>query len=585
MTISVLNYTNYNFEDILSQLQNKLAETDSWKDIYRSSTGETFMELWAGTANLILYYIERRAEESYLDTAQNKSSINNLVRLINYTPKRKTSATGVLTFTLAVANAYDIVIPRFTPCQTTSGIKILTNAETFISAGSLVASDIAAIQGTLGTVQQTADGTSELEININSTAVENSASATNPSIIIYVDGVLWTKVSSFIESIGISTHYRVITNNDDTIKIKFGNNVKGKIPEDGSTILIQYVISDGLAGNIYAASTVTTINKVINNHNGDAVTNISVSNVPPLGSTDASISGGDDAEDMEEVRYEAPRVFATGDRAVTRTDFVAILENMPSIISANVWGENEEAVAAGTTSDYEMLNKIKICVILGNWAVADTTVQAQVTADLYDQSIIAVKYEYVDPTILNIIPVLSVITYKGESQSAVQNDIETALEAQFALGSTARLGESVHYSNVISEIDAIDGISYHNMYFEIRKDLTAVSWTGGFDFVETLEAHPILRSSVKLFAKVDGVDVQLAVDDGDGVFTDTYVGYATAGTIYYDTGEIAISVDPASGTSDYYIRYQQDEERNLIVGFNEICKLYDVDITSITEDA
>jgi hypothetical protein len=91
-----LDYANYDFDTLTQQLIDRLkANPDSpWKDTYRSSTGQMLIELYAYIANLVLYYIERRAEESYIETAQLKSSVVNLVRLVGYIPNRAVSATG-----------------------------------------------------------------------------------------------------------------------------------------------------------------------------------------------------------------------------------------------------------------------------------------------------------------------------------------------------------------------------------------------------------------------------------------------------------------------------------------------------------
>ena len=87
-----LDYVNYDFDDLVVQLINRLSQGDAWKDTYRSATGEMLIELLAYVGNLVLYYIERRAEESYIATAKNRSSVVNLVKLLNYNPKRKVSS-------------------------------------------------------------------------------------------------------------------------------------------------------------------------------------------------------------------------------------------------------------------------------------------------------------------------------------------------------------------------------------------------------------------------------------------------------------------------------------------------------------
>jgi len=126
-TENPLDRVNYDFDDLVKDLQDRLKVTDAWKDIFESGTGQMLIELWAYIGNLILYYVERRSEECYLETAQNKSSIINLVKLLNYLPKRKISGTGNLTFSLAAVLTKIVYIPKYTECQTSNGMKYLTN--------------------------------------------------------------------------------------------------------------------------------------------------------------------------------------------------------------------------------------------------------------------------------------------------------------------------------------------------------------------------------------------------------------------------------------------------------------------------
>jgi len=123
---NVLNYVNYDFDNLVLQLQNRLKNKEAWQDIYRSSTGEMLIELLAYVLNLGMYYTERRAEESYLPTAQLRSSVKNLVALLNYTPKRKTSSTGNLTFSIAEASDKIVYIPKYTVCKDAAGLGFLT---------------------------------------------------------------------------------------------------------------------------------------------------------------------------------------------------------------------------------------------------------------------------------------------------------------------------------------------------------------------------------------------------------------------------------------------------------------------------
>lgn len=563
---NLLNYVNYDFDVLVQQLQNRLKNKATWLDIYRSSTGEMLIELLAYCLNLGMYYTERRAEESYLPTAQLRSSVKNLVALLNYSPKRKTSSTGNLTFSIASASTKIIYIPKYTVCADVAGLGFLTNEYAAIEKGQTSIS-VAAIQGELNRLEVISNGSINQEYAISNTSVENSATTSNPTLRVIVDGTEWTKVDSFINSLNIDQHYRIIDEMDDTVTIQFGDDVNGAAPESGSTVIIQYIVSDGLDGNVTFADKITTVSSTIYDEDGTAVT-VTVTNAD-------SFLGGDAEESIEEIRYEAPRVFTAGDRAVNKADFIAILENYAGVASANVWGENEEAAVAGVSVVASMLNKVKMCILLQEWELPGTTFKTTLSDYIYDKSMLTVKYEFVTPTILLVIPVLTVKVTEGHSMSQTQADIETALATKFVLGSTTKLGTIIKYSEILSAIHVLENVAYASMDLEIKKALSS-SYDSTYDWSEALDATDIKPETCRIF--VDGVYSVTDVDGGSG--TGTFTASGITGTVNYSTGVVGLDITPAA--SAVYARYQQDEDDNIVPSANQIAKLEDTDITSIS---
>jgi len=557
---NTLNYVNYDFDDNMQQLIDRLkAASGAWKDTNRSGTGQMLIELFAYIANQVLYYIERRAEESYLPTAKLRSSVINLVRLLNYIPRRQTSAIGILTFTLSSPATKNIYLPQWLECQTAAGIKYLVSEDAVILTGES-SKNANAMQGEKVDIEITADGTLGYEYNINDINVENTA------LYIYVDGGLWTKVSSFLGAEPIDKYYLIKTELDDTVTIVFGDNIKGKAPDAGSIILIRYVKSDGINGNVYLPGKIITIIDNIYDEDGGVVSGITVTNAD-------TFLGGDSAQDIEDIRTLAPAVFSTGSRAVTKADYISILKNYPGVADANVWGEAEE-----TPPDITLFNVVRLVILLQEWALPGSTFKTALTTYLYDYAQITVKYEFIDAEILNVIPTLDIVTVEGSTLAVVQDRVETALTAQFVLGTTAKLGISKYLSDLMYVVDDCEGVSYHHMILEIYKAL-GTGYDSFYDFGILLEAVPILAGSVRVFVN----DVQVAIDDGAGHFTDMSSSLAVSGEVNYVTGYIGIDVVPALGPSDVVsVRYQMDEDGDIIVTKKQVTKLYDVDVTSIS---
>jgi len=517
MATNPLDYVDYDFDNLVLQLQNRLRSGDAWKDIYRSGAGEMLIEFLAYILNAGLYYTERRANEGYLLTAKHRSSIVNLVALLNYQPRRKTSSTGILTFSIATPLTKVVYIPKYTECTAADGTKFLTNESAAIEKGQTSVS-VSSIQGELIQKEISANGATGQEYLLNDTGVENSADTDNPSLRVIVDGTAWSLVSSFLQSNNTDKHFRIINESDGTVSVLFGNDVNGLSPTLGSTIVLQYIRTLGADGNVTYPDQITSISSAIYDEDGTAVA-ISVTNT-------SSFLGGSDEETIEEIRYAAPQVFRTGDRAVSKNDFTAILEAYSSVETANVWGENEEAEAAGTAANYEMLNKVKMSLVLQNWELPDTAFKATLSDYLYDISMLTVKYEFVTPTILNVYPVLYITVTKGESLSQANADVAAVLANQFLLGTTTRLGVPIKYSNVLSAIDALQNVAFVNMTLEIKQDLSD-TYDSYSDWGAALSATAILPESARIF--VDGTYICSDVDGGSGTGTFTAVG--VTGTI------------------------------------------------------
>ena len=558
MSTQEISYVDYDFSSLCTTLQTRLAAQSAWKDTYKSSTGEMLLELFAAVGTLVLYYVERRAEESYIATAKNKSSVINLARLLNYIPDRNVSATGVLRFTLtSTPTDYPVYIPQYTSCSS-STYNYLVATETTIMSGTYI--DVSCIQGTLVPIEYTSSGSLSQEYNINDTKIENS------NVFVTVDGgVPWTQVTSFINSTTTSHHYVIRPELDDTITIVFGNGVYGESPSLGKVIIVSYIQSDGLAGNVYSTGLITTLNDVIRDKNGVAQT-VTVTNT-------SNILGGDDIETIEEIRTNAPNVFATGDRLVTALDFTTIINSYSGVADSIVWGENEE-----TNPDYTHYNQVKICVILDEWALPDTVFKAALSDDLYEKSIMTVRYSYVDPVILEVIPEISVKVLRNYALALVQAGIDDAISDQFILGTTSKLSMSKRSGDIVAAIEGVTGVSYSHSIMTIRKELLP-GYLSGYAFAETLDALPVLESNVEIY--ID--DVSIAIDNGSGTFTSTGGTYTVTGVVSYSTGAVSVNISPSPDPlTTVYARYQQDEDGDIVISLNQICKWIENSYTSIS---
>jgi hypothetical protein len=553
-----LNYVDYSFDNLVVELQNNLATHNSWHDTYKSATGQMLIELFAAVGSLVLYYIERRAEESYIATAKNYSSVVNLARLLNYIPRRPVSATGNLRFSLEEAVVGMVFVPKWTIVSTASGVKYLTTSESVIMPGQTEV-DVSGIQGIVVTTEYSSAGTPSQTYTITDTFVENT------QLFIYVNDILWTQVTSFINSVTTSTHYVLRAELDGTVTIVFGDGSFGKSPALNDTIKLEYIQSLGLGGNVYVAGLVNVVDSEIYDEFGDPQT-LTVENT-------STFLGGDDAETIEDIRTNAPLVFATGDRLVTKGDFVAVIGDYPGVADVNVWGEKEEP-----NPDYNHFNQVKICLVLQNWALSDPTFENTLSDYLYLKSIMTVRYTYIPPVILDLVPTLEVKAKSGTALSYLQSRIDAAIIERFTLGTTTQLGVNVYHSDIVALIEAVSGVNYSHTILKIRKELTA-AYDLAFDWGETMDALPLVTTGVDLYLD----STRIAVDNGSGDWISLDPGITVIGSIDYNTGKVVTTITPAPNpVQTVYCRYQQDTNSDIIVGLNQIVRYVETDYLSLS---
>lgn len=592
-----LLYSRYEFEDLVKILQDRLTVKETWKDTYASSTGQTLIELYAYLVDLLLYYLERRTEEGYINTAKNRSSVLNLVSLLNYKPKRNISAIGTVRFTANKAVLSPVIIPEKTVLATNTGIEFVTVSPAVINTGYTQSTEVKAIQGSIKEMLREAPGIPSYEIHIESTKVENNSYPEFSSISVLVDGERWSPVNSFLFSSSIDKHFTVKHNLDDTISVVFGDGKRGLYPAKGSLIKIEYLESDGLKGNIYLTGVLTTIKSfssltyeyLDNGILKEDTINLTVTNL-------SQMIGGDDLETTDEIRQEAPNIFKIGNRLVTREDFLSFLYNYPQIAEAVVLGENE--LSKGTPS-FMYFNVVQISALLKGWVVIPEQLQQQIAKDLYKKSLMTVKYEFVEPIIYKVIPTISAKIDKRFSLSYAQSSIRNTINKFFILGDTAKFGEAKRLSNLVEAVDKLEEVKYLYMYLDLYDTMSQPSVTSDntyryytFSNIATT-AKPLKKGTIKIYGTLnDGSVLLLAIDNSAGSFqvANTSVPFSiSSSSINYTNGTFSvvfrISKSATQAISSGYTRYQQDVlgyPGDIVVDQFGICKLETIDFVSLS---
>jgi hypothetical protein len=217
------------------------------------------LQVLSNIGRMILYYVEDSITELNILTASRPQSVKGLASLTGHNPSRGQAARGTLrlTYNGEKLDIYGntVIIPNYT--KIVSSINGLTytvtlpGQETRLDLTSITNYvDVNIVQGTIEYQQSTGTGDPLQSFNFQS---KKGASIDNYFVNIYVDGKKWELRDSILDMIYQEESCMVKTGQTGGLDVFFGNGYQGKIPGLGSTILVEYLLTDGEAGNIQSS--------------------------------------------------------------------------------------------------------------------------------------------------------------------------------------------------------------------------------------------------------------------------------------------------------------------------------------------
>lgn len=135
-----INYTSRNFESIKSDLIQHARRyySDSYRDFNQSSFGSMMLDTVAYVGDILSFYIDYQANESFLDSAAEFENIIKIGRQVGYKFSTTNSSTGIATFYINVpANTYGIglnssyvpILKKGSAFSTPSGARFILNED------------------------------------------------------------------------------------------------------------------------------------------------------------------------------------------------------------------------------------------------------------------------------------------------------------------------------------------------------------------------------------------------------------------------------------------------------------------------
>lgn len=329
-----IDLVGLDFDSIKSNLKTYMKGKGAFSDIdFEGSNMSVLLDLLAYNTYLNGFYLNMVASEMFLDSAMLRDSIISHAKELNYLPRsfRSSYATIQLDITPS-ASANAVVVPK----HTSFTAKVGSNSYSFTTDASVVLTD--PVAGKFSANLMVYEGTIITDTFVKSSLSSQRFVLSNPTIDTGSIGVTVVEDNgqSILDYVYAESIYNVSANSqvfylqpaeNQQYELIFGEDRLGRTPKVGSAISVSYRACSGELPN---GASVFASDGAIDGHSNVVVTAI------------ASAQGGQVNESVESIRLNAPRTFATQQRAVTARDYETLLKaNFGEITSISAYGGEE----------------------------------------------------------------------------------------------------------------------------------------------------------------------------------------------------------------------------------------------------
>jgi hypothetical protein len=331
MANNSISLVNLDFDTLKNSFKTYLKSQSQFADYnFDGSNINVLLDILSYNSYLNAFYLNMAISESFLDSAQLRSSVVSRAKELNYTPRSYKSATATLQFKQSQASQQNLTIPsgtRFLAKTSNNSYTFTTNnAVVLYPSNSMFVVNLNVYEGVYVNDVYNVDYSIE-----NQRFVLTNSNIDTDSLTVTVIENLGQVTTTFLPALNLygltntSPIYFLQAINDSSYELVFGDGIFGRIPLNGAIISANYRITSGSDANY--ATNFSIIDIVGTNPGTTSITTL------------LAASGGANAESIDSIRYNAPKHFQTQERAITIDDYKSlILNNYPNIKSCHVFG-------------------------------------------------------------------------------------------------------------------------------------------------------------------------------------------------------------------------------------------------------
>jgi hypothetical protein len=598
--MSFNQFTNLDFSDLKTQIKDYLRVNSQFTDFdFEGSNFSVLIDLLAYNSYITAYNSNMAVNEMFLDSATLRENIVSLARNIGYLPRSKRSSRALVNFSVDMsqtnARTVKLLAGQVALGAVVNGNYIFSIPEDIVTPvnvdGIATFDNLQIYEGVYVTSTFIVD-----ESQPNQRFVLPNIGVDTTTIRVKVTNQVTEVYNQYdtLLNIGKDSRIFLIQEVGETkYEIRFGDNIIGKKPSNGSRIEISYIVTNGSLGN--GASNFTFSGRLVDNDLLDITTGVS------LLITQSKSENGDNIESMDSIKYFAPKVYASQYRAVTSNDYKSLIPYVyPNVESVNSYGGDE--------LDPPEYGKVFISIKPRNGTFLSEITKQNILSTIRKYSIAGIKPEIVDLSYLFV--ELDVATYYNvnllTNPEVVKTKVIDTLTSYANSKDVNSFGGRFKYSKVVGLIDDCDkSITSNITKVKMRRDLNPELDT--FATYELCFGNEIHTKSGGYSVKstgfyINGVsdpvymaDAPSSTDKNSGIVfffklenNLPVIVKNNAGTINYKRGEILLDVVniTSSVLANGFIEVQAIPESNDIIGLQDLYLQLDVQksVVNIIED-
>ena len=616
----ITQFTSLDFDQIKAQIKDYLAANSNFTDFdFEGSNFSILIDTLAYNTYINAFNANLVANEAFLDSATLRENVVSLARNIGYVPRSKTAAKASITFSVeiddvaaavpfitlkpglvAVGNANDTTYRFSIPESVSAIVENVINSDGSVSRVATFGTQtnpISVFQGSLVEDRFLAMTNQDQRFILDNSSIDSS------TIVVFVGdstttglGRQFKKIDNILNLDSKSEIFLVQEIQDEKFEIIFGDSYFGKALENNNSITVRYVVTDGENGN--GAKTFDFQGTIVDQNGTVKIPKKQVS----INTVQGAINGSE-IENINSIKYLAPRTYSAQYRAVTPRDYEAII--------SQIYPQTESvAVVGGEEMDPPQFGTVRISIKPRNGTYVSDFDKQMIKSKLKSYAIAGINSKIVDLKVLYV-EIDSTVYYNTsqiDTPSTLQTSISNALTKYSNTVDINKFGGRFKHSKTVQLIDRVhNGITSNITKVKIRRDLKAllnqsaqyelcfgnrfhinqqganIKSTGfkinGFDKVVFLTDVPNKDENGNLDGSMKG-NLSLISKDENSVFN--IVG-KSIGMVDYKKGEIILNTINivSTVTANNIIEIQAFPDSNDVIGLKDLYLSFDVSKSKI----